>query len=178
MSIRYRTEGSIYYVTSVIYNRLNVFIAPSFVIPIIDSLNYYRFQYACMIIGYVVMPDHIHLLIYPQHQPALTEFMRDFKQFTSGRITRQAKVEGKREWLESFKQAGVDTERAEHKLWQDSFWEQCIHSEGFLKQKLDYIHNNPVRSGIVKTAIEYPYSSLRNYQSNDNQLIEIDTEWD
>lgn len=177
MEKRYRIEGSIYYITSVIHNRLNIFVAPSFVIPIIDSLNYYRYQYATKIIGYVIMPDHIHLLIFPQVEQAVTDFMRDFKRFTSGRITRQAKVENKKEWIEKFEQAGAETERAEYKVWQDSFWEQCIYTEGFLQQKLNYIHLNPVRAGIVKEPNEYPYSSHRNYYLNDKQLIEIDSQW-
>ena len=175
---RYRIEGSIYYITSVTDNRLKIFIQPSFFILIIDSLNYYRYQYSCKIIGYVIMPDHIHLLIWPQEEKAITEFMRDFKRFTSGRITRQAKVEGKAEWLNMFESAGSETERAEHKVWQDSFWEQSIYTEKFLKQKLDYIHLNQVRAGIVEDAADYPYSSYRNYSLGDNQLMEIDSHWD
>lgn len=177
MEKRYRIEGSIFYITSVIYSRLNIFVQPSFIIPIIDSLNYYRYQYSCKLIGFVIMPDHIHLLIFPQVERAITDFMRDFKRFTSGRITRQARVDGRKEWLEKFEQAGSETERAEYKVWQDSFWEQSIYTEAFLKQKLDYIHSNPVRAGIVKSADQYPYSSFRNYHLNDNQLIEIDSHW-
>ena len=176
MEKRYRIEGSIYYITSVIHNRVKIFTQPSSVIPVIDSLNYYRHQYACKLIGYVIMLDHIHLLMWPSEQEAITDFMRDFKRFTSGRITRQAKVEGKTEWVKKFEEAGTETVRADYKVWQDSFWEQSIHTEKFLKQKLDYILN-PVRAGIVKAAEDYPYSSYRNYYLGDNQLIEIDSHW-
>lgn len=177
MQKRYRIEGSIFYITSNIYNRINIFISPSFIIPILDSLNYYRHQYTCKLIGYVVMPDHIHLLIWPKSEESISDFMRDFKRFTSGRITRQAKVEGRNDWIKRFEQAGSETERSEYKVWQDSFWEQCIYSEDFLKQKLGYIHLNPVRAGLVKGAEDYPYSSFRNYYCNDNHLIEIDSQW-
>ena len=61
MTKRYRFEGSIFYITSNIYNRIRVFTRPSFITPIIDSLNYYRYQYDCKLIGYVIMPDHIHI---------------------------------------------------------------------------------------------------------------------
>ena len=124
------------------------------------------------------MPDHIHLLLLPRAEQAITNFMRDFKRFTSGRITRQAKSEGIKEWIDLFNQAGSETDRAEYKVWQDSFWEQCIYSEDFLKQKLDYIHKNPARAGLVENAADYPYSSYRNYFLNDHQLIEIDNYWD
>jgi REP element-mobilizing transposase RayT len=177
MAQRYRIEGSIFYITSNIYNRIKIFTRPSYVIPIIDSLNYYRYQYRCKLIGYVIMVDHVHLLMWPTVEKAITDFMRDFKRFTSGRITRQAKVEGKTDWVKRFEEAGTVTERAEHKVWQDSFWEQTIYSEEFLRQKLNYIHLNPVRAGLVGNAEEYPYSSYRNYYLNDNQLIEIDNDW-
>jgi REP element-mobilizing transposase RayT len=123
------------------------------------------------------MPDHLHLLIWPKVTKVVTDFMRDFKRFTSGRITRQAKVEGKADWVKQFEKAGTETERAEYKVWQDSFWEQTIYTEEFLKQKLNYIHLNPVRAGLVKSIEEYPYSSYRNYYLSDSHLIEIDKEW-
>jgi REP element-mobilizing transposase RayT len=177
MAKRYRIEGSIFYITSNIYDRLCVFTRPSFIIPIIDSLNYYRYQYACKLIGYVIMPDHIHLLIWPQNAKIITDFMRDLKRFTSGRITRQAKLESKIDWVEKFEEAGKETNRADSKVWQDSFWEQAIYTEGFLKQKLNYLHLNPVRAGIVADAADYPYSSYRNYYKDNSELIEIDNEW-
>lgn len=177
MAKRYRIEGSIFYITSNIYNRINIFTSPSFIIPIIDSLNYYRYQYACKLLGYVMMPNHLHLLIWPQVAHVVSDFMRDFKRFTSGRIARQAKVEGKTEWLQKFEEAGSMTVRAEYKVWQDSFWEQNIYTQKFLEQKLNYIHLNPVRARICTTAEDYPYSSYRNYYLGDNQLIEIDSEW-
>lgn len=177
MKKRYRIEGSIFYITNNIYNRIRIFTQPSFVIPILDSLNYYRFQYTCKLIGYVIMPDHIHLLIWPRTSQLVTDFMRDFKRFTSGRIARQAKLEGKTDWTEQFGSAGNETDRAEYKVWQDSFWEQSIYTEVVLKQKLDYIHLNPVRAGFVAEPGKYPYSSYRNYYLDDNQLIDIDREW-
>ena len=177
MAKRYRIEGSIFYITSNIYGRICIFTRPSFIIPIIDSLNYYRYEYACKLLGYVIMPDHIHLLIWPQDAHIVTDFMRDFKRFTSGRITRQAKLEGITNWVERFEQAGKETSRADYKVWQDSFWEQTIYTQKFLEQKLNYIHLNPVRAGICATAEDYPYSSYRNYYLGDIQLIEIDSEW-
>ena len=178
MARRYRIEGSIFYITSNIYSRICIFTRPSFIIPIIDSLNYYRYQYACKLLGYVIMPDHIHLLIWPQDTQIVTAFMRDLKRFTSGRITRQAKLEGKVDWVKQFEEAGNETSRADCKVWQDSFWEQSIYTQEFLEQKLNYIHLNPVRAGLCAVPEEYPYSSFRNYYLHDDQLIEIDNKWD
>ncbi len=177
MKPRIRLEGSAYYITSIIYGRLAVLTRPSFIIPLIDSLNFYRYQHQCKLIGYVIMPDHIHMILWPQTEANVSDFMRDFKRFTSGRLCRQAALENKKDWVEAFDQAGKDTDKAAYKVWQDSFWEEVVFTEKFLQQKLNYLHMNPVRAKLVEEPQEYPYSSYRNYEMGDDTLIEIDSDW-
>jgi REP element-mobilizing transposase RayT len=177
MKTRYRIDGSIYYITSNVYDRLRIFTTPSFVIPLIDSLNFYRLQFSTKLLGYVIMPDHLHLLIWPPNEEAVSGFMRDFKRFTSGRLTRQARIEKKEDWVQAFERAGKETNRAEFKIWQDDFWEETVFTDGFLRQKLNYIHLNPVRAGLVGEPGKYPYSSFRNYWLDDDSLIEIEKDW-
>jgi len=129
------------------------------------------------LLGYVIMPDHIHLLIWPIGKSTPADIMRDYKEFTSKRIIRQAEVEKIESWLVAFRQAGTNTGRSENKVWQDSYWDTNVYSELFLKQKLNYIHNNPVRAGLVSSPDESPYSSYHNYELNDDSLIEIDKDW-
>lgn len=52
-----------------------------------------------------------------------------------------------------------------------------IFTEKFLRQKLNYIHRNPVGVGLVDDPAMYPYSSYRNYVHEDNSLIDIDKDW-
>lgn len=177
MKPRVRIEGSAYYITSNVYQHLAIFIHPSFIIPLIDSLNFYRYQHHCKLLGYVIMPDHIHLILWPQNGTDIANFMRDFKRFTSGRIARQALLENRTEWIEAFEKAGQDTSRAESKVWQDCFWEEVVFTYEFLCQKLNYIHMNPVRAKLVDESQKYPYSSYRNYELDDDTLIEIDKDW-
>ena len=123
------------------------------------------------------MPDHLHLLLFPIGESQIYEFMRDYKRFTAGRIIRQAKLEGITDWVNAFEAAGNETSRGENKLWQDDYWDKNIFSEQFLRQKLNYIHRNPVRAKLVEKPEDYAYSSYRNYVSNDHTLIEIDMGW-
>lgn len=175
---RIRVEGSVFYITTNVYGRLKIFTRPSFIIPLLDSLNFYRYHFKCKLFGYVIMLDHLHFLIYPTGESQIvSDFMRDFKRFTSGRIARQAELEGKTDWVAQFQESGEVTKRAEKKVWQDSFWEQSIYSDKFMHQKLNYIHMNTVRAGLVDEPGQYPYSSYRNYEFNDNTLIEIDKDW-
>ena len=77
----------------------------------------------------------------------------------------------------AFEQAGQETGRSRHKVWQDSYWDVNVYSERFLRQKLNYVHRNPVRAGLAETPEEYVYSSYRNYVNGEDWLIEIDREW-
>jgi REP element-mobilizing transposase RayT len=175
---RFHIEGHVYHITTVVHDRLPIFTRPSFIIPLLDSLNFYRHKRQFKMLGYVIMPDHIHLLIWPQGTSRVAEIMRDFKKFTAVRIIRQAEVEDRADWLAAFQQAGSQTGRSSNKVWQDSYWDTNIYTEKFLRQKLNYIHLNPVRAGLVEGPAEYPYSSYRNYMNGDESLIEIDRGWE
>ena len=175
---RIREDGSVYYITTNIYRRLRIFTSPSFIIPILDSLNFYRYQHQCKLFGYVIMPDHLHLLLSSIGKAqVISNFMRDFKRFTSGRISRQAELEGKEDWTKIFQESGERSQRAWKQVWQESFWEEMIYTERFMRQKLNYIHRNPVRAGMVSAPEDFPYSSYRNYEFDDATLIEIDKDW-
>lgn len=174
---RFHIEGHIYYITTVIYRRLPIFTRPSFVIPLIDSLNFYRYEQDFKLLGYVIMPDHLHLIIWPFGKASVSDFMRDYKTYTSKRIIRQAKAERMVEWVTAFEQAGLETGRSDNKVWQDSYWDENIFSERFLRQKLNYVHRNPVRADLVEHPAEYPYSSFRSYEFGEERLIEIDRGW-
>ena len=174
---RVQLEGYIYYVTTNVYNRLRIFTRPSFIIPLLDSFNFYRYQYGFYILGYVIMPDHLHLIIWLQGASSISDIMRDYKKFTAVRIIRQVKVEKRQEWLAAFEKAGQETGRSQHKVWQDSFWDKIVYTEKFLRQKLNYMHRNPCRAGLVEDPGDYPYSSYRNYVYDDDTLMEIDRNW-
>lgn len=174
---RFHIEGHIYYITTVIYQRLPIFTRSTFVIPLLDSLNFYRYEQGFKLLGYVVMPDHLHLLIWPFGKATVSDIMRDYKTFTSKRLIRQANVEGIEDWVRAFKRAGQETRRSDNKVWQDSYWDENVYTERFLRQKLNYIHRNPLRAGLVEQVEDYPYSSYRNYELGEDWLIEIDQEW-
>ena len=173
----FRVEGHVYYITTNIYKRLPIFTRPAYIIAIYDSLNYYRHKQQYRLLGYVIMPDHVHLLIWPYGVATIADIMRDFKTFTAKRIIRQAEAENQTEWLEHFSQAGIETGRSDNKVWQDQYWDVNVYSEQFLRKKLNYIHRNPQRANLVKQPEDYRYSSYRNYVFGEEWLIEIDRDW-
>ncbi len=174
---RFHIEGHLYYITTVVYGRLPIFNRSSFVIPLLDSLNFYRYKHAFKLQGYVVMPDHLHLIIWPYGEATVSDIMRDYKEFTAKRIIRQAEVEGNTNWVMAFRQAGQATGRSNSKVWQDSYWDENVYSERLLRQKLHYVHRNPLSAGLVKQPADFPYSSYRNYEYEEEWLIEVDRGW-
>ena len=170
-------RGPVYYITTVVQDRLRLFTRPAYVIPLFDSLIYYRSHYRFGLLGYVVMPDHLHLLIWPQRADEVDAILRDFKTFTAKRIVRQAQAEADRALLARFCAAGAESGRSEHKVWQASFWEQDVYSDKYLREKLVYLHRNPVRAGLATKPEEYPYSSYRSYLTGEEWFIKVDRRW-
>ena len=171
-----RPEGNVYYLTTVVQNRLPLFTRPSFIIPLIDNFNYYRHKLNFKLIGYVIMPDHLHCIAWLCGEATVSDVMRDFKKYSAVRLVRQAEVEGKTAWLEEFKAAGAAHGR-EHRVWQEGYWDKVLFTKRFLRQKLHYMHRNPLRAGLVDSPEAYPYSSYQNYVEGDDALIEIDKDW-
>jgi REP element-mobilizing transposase RayT len=170
-------QGPVYYVTTVVQNRLHLFTRAAYIIPLFDSLIYYRSHYHFQLLGYVCMPDHLHLLLGPQQAADIDSILRDFKGFTARRIIRQAQAEANHALLTHFQTAGAQNGRSEHQVWQASFWEQDVYSTRYMREKLIYRHRNPVRAGLVPKPEDYPYSSYRAYLTGDQWLIEVDRQW-
>lgn len=126
--------------------------------------------------AYVVMPNHIHLLVsfLDNHTPS--QVMRDFKKFTARRILQQLLVENKNDFLAFFQESVARPSKQRYKVWEDGYFDKQIGSEVMLLQKIEYIHNNPVqdRWSLVSSPENYPYSSARNYLLSDNSLTQID----
>lgn len=174
---KHRLEGHVYYITCVVQNRRRIFTRAAYVVPLYDSLIFYTAKLGIALVGYVFMPDHIHLLLWPEQATQMTAFMRDFKEFTAKRVARQAEAESRTDDIAAFRFAGESTGRAVYKVWQDAYWEMNIFTERFLRQKLNYLHRNPVRAELVEDAKDYPYSSFRNYEFGDDSLIEVFRDW-
>jgi REP element-mobilizing transposase RayT len=124
------------------------------------------------------MTNHLHLLVSAGGETDLSDILRDFKKCTSSEIVRAIEAnstESRQSWLlEIFRKAGSDnTRNTMYQFWrQDNRPMEC-YSPGFTKQKLDYIHHNPVAAGIVDRDEDYIYSSARDY-CGIKGLLEID----
>ncbi len=155
-----------HFITCTVVQWADVFTRTTYIEIKEDSLNFCIEHKGLIVHGYVVMSNHIHLLI--QAKDNNRAVLRDFKKFTSQRITKaieENEKESRKRWLMWLLTSEKATEEkaVSYRFWQpDNHAELCF-SLQFMWQKLDYIHNNPVRAGMVDKAKEYKWSSAANY---------------
>jgi REP element-mobilizing transposase RayT len=176
MSTKYKATvvGEAYFITITTVGWIDVFTRLKQRYILIDSLKYCQKKRNLEIYAYCIMSSHIHLLCKGLESETLASIIRDFKKFTSKKIVQTIIEfpESRREWmLEYFKEACIHLKRKQqYKVWQDGYHAEHIYSNKFIKQKLNYIHQNPVIDKIVSSAEDYVFSSARNYAELDNEL--------
>lgn len=164
---KFRDQYANYFVTFATLHWVDVFTRRSYKDILVDSLNYCVENKGLIIYGWVIMSNHVHLII-GSCDMRLEDIMRDLKKFSSKTILRSIidnQQESRKEWmLDLFAKGG--SENSNNKYYQ--FWQQHNHpvvlnNTDIFEQKLNYIHENPVIYGFVENAIDYPYSSARDY---------------
>jgi REP element-mobilizing transposase RayT len=171
-----REQEKAHFITATVVDWIDVFTRKNYRDCIIECFDYCIKNKGMILYGYVVMSNHIHMII-QSNDGKLSDLLRDFKKFTAKKILDKIKnePESRREWmLERFKIATETHSRNKnHQFWQYGNHAEEIFTEHFLWSKLDYIHMNPVRSGIVLKIEDYIYSSANNYV-NGIGIIEVE----
>jgi len=170
-------EGYAYFLTMTVVSWIDVFTRPVYKHIIVDALKYNQENKGLIIYGWCLMSNHIHIIAEADEGYHLSDILRDFKKFTSKAIVKEIEEnpqESRRKWmLNEFEFAGRYKSNIKYyKFWQDGNEAKEIHSTSFLEQKLEYIHDNPVKAEIVENAVEYIYSSAKNY-AGEPGLIDV-----
>ena len=168
-----RDQEKAHFITATVVDWIDVFTRKNYKDSIIECLDFCCKNKGMIIYGYVIMSNHLHLII-QSSDGKLSDLLRDFKKFTAKTILEkiQTEPESRREWmLERFKLATETHSRNKnYQFWQYGNHAEEIYTEHFLWSKLDYIHMNPVRAGIVNKMEDYIYSSASNYVNNEGLL--------
>lgn len=170
-----RDQSKTHFITATVVDWVDVFSRKAYRDCIIESLEFCIKNKGMILYGFVIMSNHIHLIIQSDNSK-LSDLIRDFKKFTAKTILHKIETEpeSRADWiLKRFEFACKSHSRNEkYQFWQYGNHPEKIFSEKFFWSKLDYIHLNPVRVGIVAKASHYVYSSASNYV-NDNGIITI-----
>jgi REP element-mobilizing transposase RayT len=175
-----KDQSAPYFITFQIVYWIDIFSRKSYRDIIIDSLQYCQREKGLEIFAYVIMSNHVHLIV-RSSSDNLSDTIRDFKKYTSKKIVEIAEspVESRKGWiLRLFKHAAKrQNKKGIYQVWTHGNHAELLYSNKFIESKVRYIHNNPVKAGIVDNAEEYKYSSARNYMDQEGVLKIIPVEF-
>jgi len=117
-----------------------------------DALERVRRRYLFVVAGYVVMPEHVHLLVNEPGRGLLSRTVQALK-------------------------LSVSMRRRKRPFWQAHYYDFNVSSHEKFVEKLRYIHRNPVRRGLVAKPEDWKWSSFRHYQTGIRETVEIESEW-
>jgi putative transposase len=117
-----------------------------------DALERVRLRYLFVVAGYVVMPEHVHLLVNEPRRALLSRAVQALK-------------------------LSVSMRSRERPFWQAHYYNFNVSSHEKFVEKLHYIHRNPVRRGLAAKPEDWPWSSFLHYQTGARGTVEIESEW-
>ncbi|MDF3077406.1 MAG: transposase [Sphingobacteriaceae bacterium] len=180
MATRYRfsDNNSPHFITFAVVNWIDVFSRECYKEILLQSLRFCIDQKGLELHAWVIMSNHVHLIASAKDGFKLPDIIRDLKKFTSRMIIDAIESnvqESRKEWMIwMFKRAG--SRNVNNKTYQ--FWQQDNHpielsTNEMLEQRLDYLHQNPVKAGVVWEACHYKYSSAVDYCEERAGLLPI-----
>jgi putative transposase len=151
----YDREGRAHFVTFSCYRRRKLLDHDRAKKVVLGVLNSQLAQQDGRCIGFVIMPDHVHAIVWFSAPDQLGRFMKQWKQRSSVQIKRL---------LRASLVAYGESFDLDEPTWQARFYDFNLFSATKIEEKLEYMHQNPVRAGLVSRACQWPWSSARYYE--------------
>ena len=171
-------QNHIHFITPTIVGWLDVFSRKIYRDIIIESLSYCRKEKGLNIHAYVIMTNHLHLVVSAKEGYKLSDIIRDFKSYTAKRIIEEMlhnPKESRQEWMLRLLKyfAKYNKRNKTYQLWQQGNYPVELVSKTWIGRRIEYVHENPVKAGLVRRQEDYVYSSASNYLDLESEL-EID----
>ena len=163
-----------HFVTCTILHWLPIFTRKESVQIVIDCIEFLQGKDNLKVYSYVILENHLHMIV---SSDDLFKTMQSFKQFTAKKILEMLKSGNVKTILDQFmfyKKAN-HTEKT-YQVWEEGFQPKLIHNDEMMIQKIQYIHQNPVKRGYVNEAEHWRYSSAGDY-ANEKGLVDIVRFW-
>jgi putative transposase len=180
MSSKYKVgEDAIpHFVTFSVVGWIDVFSREQYKELLIESLKYCQGNKGMVLHAWVIMTNHVHLII-SSNSNKIEYIVRDLKKYTSKQIIKaiqENNMESRKEWmLNIFSYTGKNNNNnKEFQFWKQDYHPIELNSAEKIKQRLDYLHENPVRSGLVWEPWHYKYSSAIDYYTNEHGLLKVE----
>ena len=163
---RYQQARHLHFITFSCYRRAPLLGTPEARCVFEQTLEKVRVWYGFYIVGYVVMPEHAHLLVTEPERGSLSLAMQMLKQ----NIARAMNAKNSRPVAKNATRTG-------HPFWKQRYYDFNVWSEPKKIEKLRYIHRNPVARGLVAAPEDWEWSSFRHYVSGVEGVVEIESQW-
>ena len=150
-----------YFLTCTVVGWIPIFTNPDIIKITIDALSTCQTEYGLKLYAYVIMKDHLHLIA--QHEN-ISRIIGQFKSATAAHFLRYYCWHNNTAMLARLAEEKKAHKRQKfHQIWQEGSHPEEITYDAMFRQKLEYIHFNPIKAGYVGKPEEWPYSSARNY---------------
>jgi putative transposase len=149
------------FLTAVCFDFKMLLVEEKYKLIVINSLKYFVESEEIVIYGYVIMRNHIHLIWHSLGTKTNEQLQRSLLKFTADEFKKELKNTNT-QFLEEFL---VNKKDRNYQFWKRDSMQIDLYSEKFFKQKLEYIHMNPVRAGLCALPEEYLYSSAKFYET-------------
>lgn len=183
MSEKYKIVDSEkpHFVTFTIVQWVDLFTRNEYRQVVIDSLKYCQSHKGLIIYAWCIMTNHLHMIIASREGNNLQDTIRDFRGYTSKCLRKEIegnRLESRKEWISNiFKNEGSKRKANKNfQLWKRNYHPIELGCDKLFNQKIDYIHQNPVKAGFVYQPEHYVYSSALDY-SGCKGLLDVDIEW-
>ena len=161
--------GALHFITGPVANRLPVFLQESACSAFINVMKSLRSEWPFKLVAYVLMPDHIHLILNPR-DGRIRELMASLKSLSAKSVVKACPSY-------DFRRTEPDRDGTINQVWQESFKALPLWSDWMIWQKINYVHSNPVKAGLSKSADAYTWSSFRSFYHEEHLPMAVDKEW-
>ena len=180
MSSKYKVgeDAIAHFVTFSVVGWIDVFSRECYKEIFVNSLKYCQENKGLKLHAWVIMTNHVHLIV-SSDTNKIENLVRDIKKYSSKQIIaaiQESKTESRKEWmLNLFSYAGKNnSNNKDFQFWKQDYHPIELNSANKSKDRLDYLHENPVRSGLVWEPWHYKYSSAIDYYTNEHGLLKIE----
>jgi len=178
MTTRWRPEFDpehLYFVTTTAAERTCLFRRDIIRRILIDGLYFVNLMNRVTLYAFVVMPNHVHVIIQCPPDLPPKDWARAYKADAARLIVRHCQMEGNQPALEALRRLVTRPDKQEYKVWEDGYLAKAAVTPDFLQQKLEYMHNNPVQPHwrLVEAPEDYAWSSARFYLQGAPILIPV-----
>jgi putative transposase len=156
---RLHHSGQSHFLTFSCYHRLPLLAQMRMQDAFLQALEQTRRRFQMRVYGYVVMPEHVHLLLSEPGGGALSKAV----QLLKSKVSIQARREGKRA-------------EGEMPFWQARYFDHNVRNKAGFVTQLRYIHRNPVKRGLCNAPEDWPWSSFRAWASGEISIVEVESE--